>query len=427
MRRRWSLVFCVIAACYSPRPLSRLSSLSPRQDAPAVTTSQDWNLDENEAVAYALEHGPQLADRADAERVASEEIGAARQLSNPEVRIGQTSDERIAGATHELSIALRLRPDMPWELDAKVAQARAASEAERALTAGVRRDLTSQIRTLYASLAYAGAKRELVEQQLAIIRSRLQVVGERVDRGTGTRLEALLTEQDAADLEAARSEADVELVRARGELAQLLGIPPGQAWQPSWDTAVLRDVRDRVEVGALTARALDGRPELAELAARSREADALAHEEKAKRIPWFEWLQVERSTGDETRWGVGAAFRLPVLSLNRGRIAAAEAARSRAEREREREGARTMRAIAAAAEVVELTGARVRELSARLDPTSREIAALLAQEQASATADPVKLLLLQERQIRATKDLLAAGYDHRIAVIALDALAGGAP
>ena len=128
---------------------------------------------------------------------------------------------------------------------------------------------------------------------------------------------------------------------------------------------------------------------------------------------------------DEAAWGITAMVMLPIFSASSGRIAAAEAQRRRHLGARERLAVETVQRIAEAVDVAEATGRRARELAERLEPAGEQIAELLAQEKTAAAADPVKLLLLEERHVRARRAALEAAYDHRVALIELEALVGG--
>ncbi|MCW5808787.1 MAG: hypothetical protein KIT31_40930, partial [Deltaproteobacteria bacterium] len=89
--------------------------------------------------------------------------------------------------------------------------------------------------------------------------------------------------------------------------------------------------------------------------------------------------------------------------------------------------AQTARDVAAAVALVETTGARSAALRDQLAATSAAIEVLLAQERGASSSDPVKVLLLEERHLRAQRAVLDAALAHRTALIALEELVGAPP
>lgn len=422
-----------LAGCYSPpsaRPVTPdevAAWTAGRTAAPnrTGTAPASWDMDVEAAVAYAKDHGAAALAGRDAESIASAEIDAAGQLTNPEVRIGKTFDGTV-GSSDRIFVALRVKPDMPWARSAAVASARANVAAEKARTAVGVRDAAREIRRLYATLAFGEASRDVIVKQLAVQGQRRDVLAAQVARNAATQLELVLAEEDVVDLETTRGELEVELTRARGELAELVGIPHGQTWRPTWDLVKLRAVETSFDKAALGKQALAARPELAEAAHRVQAADALAYRERARRIPWFEYLQVERSTKDAVDWAVSLGISVPLLSLNGGEIEAADARTHAADAERRRLAIATLQQLDAAIALAEATGKRARELADRIGPLDKAMTDLLGQAGAASVADPVKLLLLQERHVRAERAVLAAALEHRLALIDLESISGGA-
>lgn len=427
--RRFAALLAALAACYAPPSAAPLTpaevaswsagSRAPR--APASEAPKNWDLDVDAAIAYALRHGPAAAERRDVESVAGAEIGAAGQLTNPELRVGRTFENTL-GASDRVVVALRLHPDMPWARGAKVAAARADLAAERARTGQAEREVAAEVRRLYAALAFGEATRDVITRQLGVLVERQRVLAAQVARGAATQLEALLADEDVIDLEATRSTLEVELARSRSSLATILGIPAGQAWKPVWDLAKLRTIEASFDRAALRGRALAARPELAEAAHRVQAADARAYRERARRVPWFENVQVERSVKDSVDWSISAAITVPLFSLNGGEIEVADATLKSATDARRRLALQTLEEVDAAIALAEATGRRARELAERAGPLGEAMAALMAQASSVNVADPIKLLLLEERHVRAARKVLEAALEHRLAVIALLAL-----
>lgn len=421
---RGSAALLILAGCFHPAPHSRLDAPALRTASTSAPQPKDWDLDVDEAVAYAREHSPAFADRRDQETIADAQIGAAKQLTNPQFRIGQTTEEDVlVGPQTDLVLALRVFPDMPWALDAKVAGARANLDAQRAVTVSTIRATIAKVRQLYAQIAFGDLTEALLRAQRDVLTERRRVLDEQVAHNRATNLEVLLAQQEAAEIDSTLSSIVLSSTQKRAEIASLIGIPAGQAWKPVVDVDKERAITTELDTKSLEQRALT-RPELAELAARADAADATAYRERTKRIPWLDSVQVERRIGDTAEWAVSASVTVPIFSLNSGAIAAADAQRGAFTRERERLAADTLRQLDSAVELVVETGKRAQTLSTQLGPMTSAIDELLAAEKTAAITDPVKLLLLQERYVHSQRAALEAAYDHRMAVIALDALVG---
>ncbi|HEY4059313.1 MAG TPA: hypothetical protein VGM39_22000 [Kofleriaceae bacterium] len=425
MRGRAALIAILFAGCFHPAPHSRLDAPALRTQADASAPQpKDWDLDVDEAVAYARDHAPAFADRRDQETIADAQISAAKQLTNPQIRIGQTTEEDVLiGPQTDLVVALRVFPDMPWALDAKVAGARANLDAERAMTLTAMRGTIAKVRQLYAQLAFGDLTAQLLRAQRDVLTERRRVLDEQVAHNRATNLEVLLAQQEAADVESTLSSIDMTSAQKRAEIASLIGIPAGQVWKPVVDLDKERVITTDLDTRSLEQRAL-GRPELAELAARADAADANAYRERTKRIPWLDSVQVERRIGDQAQWAVSASVSVPIFSFNSGAIAAADAQRGAFTRERERLATETLRELDSAVEIAIVTGKRAQTLTEQLGPMTAAIDEILAAEKTAAVTDPVKLLLLQERYVRSQRAALEAAFDHRMAIIALDALVG---
>ncbi len=429
--RRAAAILVALTACYSPpsaAPLTpaEVASWSAGTTVPGTGTGAapaSWDLDVEAAVAYARRNGPTATARRNDEAIAAAEIGAAGQLTNPEVRVGRSiTDSSVLNASDRVVVGLRLHPDMPWARDAKIAAARADLAAEHARTGSTQRVVAAEIRRLYAALAFGEATREVITKQLAVLVQRQQVLAAQVARGTATQLEAILSEEDSIDLEATRGTLEVELARSRSALSTLIGVPHGQTWKPVWDLAKLRAVETTFDRSALRTRALAARPELAEAAHRVQAADARAYRERARRMPWFSYVQAERSVKDTVEWAISLAVTVPVFSLNGGEIEAADARTKSATDARKQLALQTILDVDAAIALAETTGKRAKDLADRVGPLDLALSTVMTQTSSAGIADPVKLLLLEERHVRAERKVLEAALDHRLAIIELLAL-----
>ncbi|MCE9571743.1 MAG: TolC family protein, partial [Deltaproteobacteria bacterium] len=233
-----ALLALTLAACYArpaPQPITPAMVAAWTRAAPAgdARPPPDWRFTADAAVAFALHHAPSLADRRDDEAIAAARIDAARQLTNPALHVGQSFDDALGG--DRTVIAIRVAPDAPWTRSARIAEARAGYEVARVESVGAARALTARIHEAYARLAFGEATVALIDRARHALDERRRVLAAQVAGNVATRLEAVLAEQDAAELRAEASAIAVELDRTRAELAALIGIPPGQAWTATWD------------------------------------------------------------------------------------------------------------------------------------------------------------------------------------------------
>lgn len=421
------LLVVAAAGCYRPPAVSPLVpgevAIRARGARAKAPTEAGWKFDVDAAIAYARLHGPSAADHRDLVAVADAEVDASGQLTNPEIRVGRTFDTEL-GAIDRVFVALRLHPDQPWARAAAVAEARSAADEQRARSRLAERETARQIRRLYAILAFGDATRASLARQLAVLEERQKLLAAQLQRATATQLDLVIADEELADLELARGNLEVQMARARSELSLAVGIPPGQAWTPTWDLAGLRTIETSFDRDALTSRVLAAHPELAALGAEVQRRDARAYHERALRWPWIDTFQVERSVRDTAQWAVSLQVTLPLFSLNGGKIAAADAEAHRVRAERQRLAARTLQDLDAAVDLARATGERARVLADRMPILAQAVTDLVAQAKASSAVDPVKLLLVQERQGRAERAMLSAALDHRLALIALGALIG---
>ncbi|MBX3156412.1 MAG: hypothetical protein KF773_10465 [Deltaproteobacteria bacterium] len=425
--RRSALLAALAGCAHTPAPPRAAATLA--EATPRARTVDYAHLDAEAAIAHARAHGPIAAERAELEAIARARIGAARQLADPEVRLGRSFDDSALDEPARTSVALRLHPDRPWEVDARLAQARSGVRAERATSEAAERAVAARIRRAYARLALAEVTARLLDRELGVLGERERVLAEQLGHATATRLEKALADQDLAEVAAARSAIDVAQLEHRAEIAALAGIPAAQPWTPALDAEVARltAVRTGLDREALVARAVASHPELAAAAARAEVAAAAAREESGRRVPWLETLQVERSERTEVAWAVSATVTLPLFGLTGGRLAVARAAQALVDAARTRLAGQTARDVAASVALVETTGARSAALRDQLAATSAAIEVLLAQERGASSSDPVKVLLLEERHLRAQRAVLDAALAHRTALIALEELVGAPP
>jgi len=423
---------CFHAPGYSPqRSLAtwrEMQAATPAKAAtrPANTNTADDALTADQAYALALRNNPGLAVAEAEAEVAAAEVGAAKQIENPQLRLTNFGVDDAVRGTPGLNMALRAPIPRPGTVRARAQGARLAAEAAQGQTEAARRLLRAEIDRLYARLAMLHADLEEVIRAAALGDLRQQQIRERVERAVGTRMDLALAELARAEASDDASRLRDDLADTEAELARLIG--PGAPRNYRVDPAALR-VSDLVlDADALTERALRSRPELRATQTRVGEAAAAVYLERSKAWPWLSWAQVGYGLGSAASTipvSFGLALDLPIFSWNRGEIRAARA------RQRQRELEDRAGVASVAAEVgealarVERATARIAELEKTLLPTVDEAVREAEAALAAGALDPLTAGEVAARRVAARRLHLAALYERREAVISLEAAIGG--
>ena len=192
-----------------------------------------------------------------------------------------------------------------------------------ALVGQARARAAARLVRAYGSTAVATERASVLSELLTSARAEAELVAERVKNGDAIARDASLAAVEAARHEVMLAENRAELVRARAELAELLGRetsePAGPAAPPSLERADARRV------------VLDKIPQSQSLAAEARfyssSAERLRREGQS---PLSVGLVAGRGDFGETRLGGGLAYAFPVFRANRPERARAVAEGTRA-------------------------------------------------------------------------------------------------
>jgi outer membrane protein TolC len=280
------------------------------------------------AIERALAVSPTVAARRTAIQTALEEVRAARDLRDPELRLGYgegdltgsqwQSETNILTETNipfivwtnlnsqeesstSLRLAVRVFPDHPWQRSARVSSRRANFHAAECALEAERNLVAVQVRTWFETLRRARREGELLAQiaagHLALART-LRASAE----GAGA------TEVESAAAAAAylrslsdRSRALRERELAERELARLLELGPAQMELDLDSDALapgdlLSETSESLEQIAMAARA-----DLAQLSWLRRAAEADVREARATRIPWFTFIEASMGWNEGER------------------------------------------------------------------------------------------------------------------------------
>lgn len=423
------LVGCLHAPIDTPQRSLAIWRTMPASTAAAAhhgapATAGDVH-DAARTCALALAHNPDLAALAAGDEVAAANVRAAGQLDNPQLRLTNFNVDDIVNGRPGMNIGVRVPIPRPGAVRARVAGARFAADDQRRATEDAGRRLCTRIHKLFARLALLHADLEHVARAAAVrTDDRARIVASTV-QAVATRLDVALVDVDLAEDHDEGDRVRAELDRTQAELVRLAGVAGPLRFRVDRDELQLRDLA--LDRDALVEQALVARPELRAAHARV----GLAHADNAvargKAWPWFDWAQVQYHAGpgaSASAFGFGLGLSIPVFSLNRGEIKATRAL------VRQRELEERARIAAVAGEVdealarAEQTARRVhtleRELLPKLELAAREAEAALA----AGALDPGTASAVATRRIAAQRAHLIALFEHREAVLDLEAAIG---
>ncbi len=388
--------------------------------------AEPLQLTEAEAIKLAGRRAPLVLIESAKTREAAAEIDRAEQFENPSVRV---SSVRPADLEEEkdFRVAVRVPVPNPFVRSPTVRQAEALHRAQRGFEQKSAQDAQARVRELYAEWWYLGERRIAVEQALAEDTAFASWQGERVIAGAATALDQQLAQIGVMRLESDQQSIDSQKETIRAEILYWTGVPEDA--QIVGGAPPVPGGPYVADADALIKRATRSRPDL-----RSQDdllvgAAAEESRERAKRWPWFSWLQLgyDVETGNDTSpYGISLALDIPILSWNTGGVRRAEA-RHAAQVQTKRELSQAVaRDVRTEADRVRRKTERV--LRAQKLLTATETAKTAAAEALSLGAlDPggARAITLEHR--RALEEYQQSLYELQLARINLDLAVGGQP
>lgn len=334
-------LFCApLSGCYTPSTTSapdraiavyraakerRAASRSAahREDGGTLTLSLE------RAVELARENSAEVAEmnaRVATARALAEEEG---QLDNPEIRVSPVQLDRLLKDRPEVSVGLRVPLPRPGEIDAKVAGVRGQERAARAEAEAAARRAEAEARWAFESVQLYDAEIQAAEEEVSARAKLVEAVKARVERAIATRVDEALARMSSA--ESSQEAQNLRALRAvaLGELLDVTGLPASTTLRLEGAPVDTDRLPELPGEEALIEEALKSRPELAIAAARIDAASAAVYIERAKRWPWLSFVQLgydfEPGVRDGLGWTFSAAVEVPLLSLNNGGAAYADA------------------------------------------------------------------------------------------------------
>ena len=401
----------------------------PAGSEPGAPAEAPGSLTADEAVTLAKAHSARLAALAARADAAAAKVAAEGALPNPQLRVSQLRLDRFLEGRPQERTALRVSVPRPGEIEAKQAEARAEEAEARAEVHAEEIDLESDVRWLFDDAVLLEAQIAAADAVAAARTTLADRMKARLDSAEATALDEAMAAMAAVDAQQDRAELAADLASARAALFVRIGLDPGVkvrlvgAPLSAWPPPPLPDERTLVEA------ALRSRPEIEIAASRIDAADARASLERAKRWPWFSFVELGYQVGpgipDGLGWNFQAGVELPILDTNRNGVAAADAAQSAAKKGLDAQVERVAREVGARLRAANAAAALVTELRGRALPAAERASAAVQRALAGQDVDVVRALTVDERRVVMELRLLMAVRRYREAVAELRRAAGG--
>jgi outer membrane protein, heavy metal efflux system len=328
----------------------------------------------------------------------------------------------------QVRTAVRIFPDRPGAIGADIADARA--KHARALA-----NLHAEELTIDAEVRWSFDDVLLLDAEIAASRAVAQT-----RQSLATQLQARLAISEAtsldealADLSALEADADLALQEGRrrealGSLCDRIGIPPDTSVEivgdppNAWPPAELPSEQTLIE------QALRRSPDVAIAAARIDAADARAFAERAKRFPWFSFLEVGYEFAPNTATGLGWTVQggvdVPIFDTNRNGVVAANMAKIAAEHALVAEVEKVSRDVRTRVREVHIAAKLVTEYRDRALPAAEKAGKETQRALQGRTIDTVRALSVDERRAVVQLRLLRLIRRYRTAISELRRTSG---
>lgn len=395
---------------------ARAGLAAAEEPAPAAPRA----MTEDELVAHALAHNPDLkvadVDRkiADARRVGAEA------LANPTLRV------EWLHVNHEpekmgWGAGLGWNPPQPGVWSAEKAAARAQVTSVEWDLRERRAELELAVRRHCAEVDSLAERAAIAKASVAARERIVQALEARVAQGASTRVEASTAALSVARADQERAALEAERAGVLQRLGALAALPPGAAIE----------VASRPREGRLAPppRPPEQRALVKADDARIEASDRAVEAERARRWPWIGLASVPRyryneSSGYQHDLSFAIDVTLPILDANRGRIAGAEAEREKNVELRAAHVAGVKNAVAIASGELARRRALVERYKATLEPLLAAHVALVKAALDGGQVDVTALLAAEDMVLRAREELAVATLAARRAEIELARAAG---
>jgi cobalt-zinc-cadmium efflux system outer membrane protein len=314
------LVACA-AAAFSPSELRAEGGAAPATAALAPPESAQLRL----LVQAAKQHAPEVS-LAQAQLSSSRSLlmnGRMAPFGNPYLEVTAERGDRNVTKDVAINGALWLPVELSGQRQSRGREAQDFVSLHAAFVEQARARAAARLVKAYGFTAVALERRAVLSELLSSARAEAQLIAERVKNGDAIARDASLAAVEAARHEVMLAETHAELLRARGELSELLGRdlpePTELMSPPSLQPRGLRAVK------------VEHTPQAQSLAAEARFYSSSAERLRMEgQSPLSVGLVAGRGDFGETRLGGGLAYAFPVFRANRPERARAHAESVRA-------------------------------------------------------------------------------------------------
>ncbi|MDI1451604.1 TolC family protein [Polyangium sp. 6x1] len=389
----------------------------------------------DDAIALAKKNSARLSALEAGASTAEAGVAAADRYKNPELRISQIQLDQFVAGEPQIRAAVRFSPDRPGEVDADVAEARAAHAEAQAEARAEAIAIEADVRWLFDDVALIDAE---IAAARAVAEARRNLAAQmktRLAAAEATSIDEAMAELAAVEAESDLSEQEARRREVLGELLDRVGLEPGASVEVvgepplAWPPPALPSERVLVE------EALRQRPEVAIAAARIDAADARAYAERARRFPWFSFVELgyqftpgtPATPGTTTglAWTFQAGVELPIFDTNRAGAAAAGAAKTSSQRALAGEVETVAREVRARLREVEAASALVTAFRSRAFSASAQAGAASKRALEGRNVDVIEALSVDAQRVKVELRLLGLVRRYRTAVSELRRAVGG--
>ncbi|MDC3960286.1 TolC family protein [Polyangium jinanense] len=396
--------------------------------APRVLTVED-------AVVLAKKNSAQLSALEAGAATAEAGIAAANKHTNPELRISQIRLNQFVEGEPQIRTAVRFSPDRPGDVDAEVAEARAEQAEAQAEARAEEITIEADVRWLFDDVALIDAEIAAARAVAEARRALAAQMKNRLAAAEATSIDEAMAELAAVEAESDLAEQQAHRREVLGELLDRIGLEPGASVEVVGEPPLAWPPPDLPSEQALIEEALRRRPEVAIAAARIDAADARAYAERARRFPWFSFVELgyqftpgtPATPGTLTglAWTFQAGVELPIFDTNRAGAAAAGAAKTSSERALAGEVEQVAREVRARLREAEASRALVTEFRTRALPAAAQAGTASKRALEGRNVDVVEALSVDAQRVKVELRLLALVRRYRTAVSELRRAVGG--
>lgn len=401
--RKFQTISCVLALSVSAGGTAQAQD---RGAAPVATP--DARAELRALIEVAKEHAPEVSI-ARASLISSRSAlanGRMAPFGNPYLEV--TADRGNQGVTKDVNVlgTLWLPVELSGQRGSRGREAQDFVSLHAALVGQARAQAAGRLVRAYGSSAVAAERAAVLSELLSSAKAEAAMIAERVKNGDAIARDASMAAVEAARHEVMLAEAEADLLRARGELTEVLGRPAPNVVAPSTPPSL--------KAGDMRALKPEQLPQARSLAAEARFYNSSAERwRKEGQSALSVGLVAGRGDLGETRLGGGLAYAFPVFRANRPERARALAESSRALAEqRVHQGVAEQRLKLLAEQQAQLARA-VTTLTQTALPAA-ELAVSAVQETYRAGKAEVLAVLLSRRELSALSlrrlELLEQGW-----------------